>query len=709
MSLRDQPTEADSAVAETSADAQPSAADPAGRTFRQLTVVPALLAMAWLLVGLPLLLLGHFTSVLMIAFAVPLAAILLILGYRWISGPSQGLLAARGAEPARTPWWVIVALVIVAIAFGVDQFIYHSQQIIVLRDPASYIQFGNWIARHGSLPIPQDRAAFGGYNPDLSFNTAAFYQVGSVIVPQFMAGLPMTLAASFWVGGIQAAAATGALLGACGVLVFGGLVGRLVGPRWAPLGALILALSLPEQYTSRSTYSETLTQVLLLGGLCLILDSFAPGGASRQKLAALGGLALGLTILVRIDGASDLLPLIPYCGLLVLGRRRQGWPLIAGLVVGIGYGAVDGVVLSYPYLNEIRGSLIPLLMIAVFVLIVTAVLVAVRWRRGLPALRTDWLPNIAAALAFVVTLAFAIRPYVQTVVYKKTSAELLNMARLQRKEHLPVQPDRMYYEISLHWMFWYLGIPAVILATIGAAILARRCLRGNAPAWTLPLMAFAWIIVSTLYRPSVLPDQPWASRRLVPGVLPGFIVLGLWATSWFVGWLRERGIRPVFRAAVVVVAAAAVILPTVKTSFGITERSGSLAAVGLADRVTFGGEIPAVEYMCKQIPADATVVFVDKVANTTAQVVRGVCGVPTALALVRSHQQIDKVIAGIRRAGRRPVLLAGTPAHLVPFSTTLQPRRVMRLRTRGDPHQLVSPPVYPTKLKISVWMLEFPQ
>ena len=100
MSLRDRPTEADSAVAETtSADAEPSA-DRAGRTFRQLTVVPALLAMAWLLVGLPLLLLGHFTSVLMIAFAVPLAAILLILGYRWISGPSQGLLAARGAEPA---------------------------------------------------------------------------------------------------------------------------------------------------------------------------------------------------------------------------------------------------------------------------------------------------------------------------------------------------------------------------------------------------------------------------------------------------------------------------------------------------------------------------------------------------------------------------------------------------------------------------------
>ena len=709
MSLGAKTTDAGSDVSDPEPDAGP--ADLAGRTFRQLTVVPTLLAMAWLLVGLPLLLLGHFTAVLMVAITVPVAAVLLTLAYRWISGPSQGLLGAKGEAAALTPWWVIIALVVVAVAFGADQFVYHSQQIIVQRDPGSYIQFGNWIARHGSLPIPQDRAAFGGLNPGLSFNTAAFYQVGSVVVPQFMAGLPMTLAASFWVGGIHAATATGALLGACGVLVFGGLVGRLVGPRWAPLGALILALSLPQQFTSRSTYSETLTQVLLLGGLCLVIDSFSAGGAARQKVAALGGLALGLTLLVRIDGASDLLPLVPYCGLLVLGRYRQAWPLAAGLAAGVIYGVVDGVVLSYPYLKEIRGSLLPLLIIVGFVLLVTAVVVAVLWRRGVPVLRTDWLPNIAAALAFVVTLAFAIRPYVQTVVYKNTPQELLDMARLQRKQHLPVQPGRMYYELSLHWIFWYLGIPAVILATVGAAVLARRCLRGKGPAWTLPLLAFSWIIVSTLYRPSIIPDQPWASRRLVPGVLPGFILLGLWATSWAVGWLRGRGAPLVVRGVAVVLIAAALILPTIKTTFGIVDKPGTgVIAAGLATHVTFGGEISAVQYLCAQIPADASVVFVDRVGNTMAQVVRGMCGVPTALALLRGPQQIDKIVAGIRRAGRQPVLLGGNTANLLRYAThQQQPVRIMRLRTRGDAHQLISPPVYRTRLKISVWMLELPK
>ncbi len=50
-------------------------------------MLPALLAMAWLLAGLPLLLAGRFTPVLMLAVSVPLAGVLIYLGLRWLGAP----------------------------------------------------------------------------------------------------------------------------------------------------------------------------------------------------------------------------------------------------------------------------------------------------------------------------------------------------------------------------------------------------------------------------------------------------------------------------------------------------------------------------------------------------------------------------------------------------------------------------------------------
>ena len=135
-------------------------------------------------------------------------------------------------------------------------------------------------------------------------------------------------------------------------------------------------------------------------------------------------------------------------------------------------------------------------------------------------------------------------------------------------------------------MFWYIGVPAVLLGTLGAALLARRCLRGRAPLWTLPLVTFAWTIVTTLYRPAIVPDQPWASRRLVPAVLPGFILLAVWAAAWLHEWLRERGYGRGARTAAVAVCAAALVLPAVRTTVIGIRDGGPLglrpAAAGLA-------------------------------------------------------------------------------------------------------------------------------
>jgi len=681
-------------------------ASPAGRLLARLSVLPALLAMAWLLAGLPLLLAGGFTAVLMLVLSIPLAVVLVVLGLRWLPDRWPTGLPVPGRGSGGTPWWSAASVVAIAVGFGVQQMIYHSQQIIVARDPASYVQFAAWIARHGSLPIPQQRAAFGAAHQALQFGGLAFYQVGHTVVPQFMAGLPMVLAGGFWLGGVSAAVAVAPVLGACAVLTFGGLAARLAGPRWAPLAALVLAVTMPEQFTSRSTYSEPLAQILFLGGLCLVIDALTVGrdgadqaGPARpgtvrasRLLAALGGLALGLTLVVRIDGLSDILPVIPFAGLLLIGRRPQAWPLLGGLLAGGLYGLLDGVLLSRPYLAHIGNSLYPLAGLAVVVVAGTALAVLVFRGRGLPA-APPWLLTAAAVLPFAVLALLAVRPL---------------LVPLPGLHHLVRASQAPYFARSLDWVFWYLGVPAVLLGALGAALLTRRCLQGRAPSWTLPLMVFGWIIVTVLLRPAITPNHPWASRRLVPGVLPGFILLAVWASAWLVGWLREHGYDRALRAGLATACAALLVLPGAVTAYGLGIRSGGpagirLAASGLATQVSYPGEIGAVDRMCAAIPAGSSVVILSgEITQRLAQVIRGMCGDPAAG--VAQPSQARAVIRGIEQAGRRPVLLATGPAALAPYGGPVT--QIMALRSQKDARTRLVPPRNTLPFTMDVWMSE---
>ena len=97
------------------------------------------------------------------------------------------------------------------------------------------------------------------------------------------AGLPMLLAGGFWTSGTGGGAVIAPILGGLAVLSFGGLVGRLAGRRWAPAGALVLALTLPELFTSRDAFSETAVQVLLFGGLSLVIDALTVTGRDPDR------------------------------------------------------------------------------------------------------------------------------------------------------------------------------------------------------------------------------------------------------------------------------------------------------------------------------------------------------------------------------------------------------------------------------------------
>ncbi|WP_308170100.1 hypothetical protein [Acrocarpospora catenulata] len=679
------------------------------------SAVPALALTGWLLAGLPLALAGWFHPLPMLLAGVPLAALLCWYGLR------------RLPETVPATAWQVAAIGAVAVASAVFNGIFRSEQLIVRRDPASYAQYAIWLAGHGRVPIPEDAAAFGGPDPALRFDSMGFFPDGGTVVPQFMPGTPIIHAVGDWLGGVTGLLLMPPVLGALAVLTFAGTVARLAGSRWAPLAALTFAVALPILYTSRTTFSEIPSLILLFGGLTLMLDArfrlrsgltgvgYLPAAREEQPVGAqrsalLAGLAFGTALLVRIDGLRDVLPVLGYAGLLIaldrLSRSRPqgrlfpdgrlGVPLLVGLGVGAACGFVAGYVLARPYLEYLSGSLLPLLAICAVVLALTlagaAVAPRIPWRAA-----GGRLPDLAAALVAPAVFFFAARPWLETVRRIPATPEDELTARFieatQLANGLPVDRTRLYAEDTLYWVVWYLGVPVLVLATLAAAVLVRRMVRGRGFVWVLPLAVIAWTTVTTLYRPAITPDHPFAARRLVPVVIPGLILLAVWGLRW----ARDRARRAGYRSRPLLAAGMAlVVVPAAVTS------------IGTAFTPVERGEADAVAGLCQSLPRNAAVLIAERVTGDRfTQLLRGQCGVPTArLRLapgedVPAEADVTRLVAATRSAGRVPVLLAAEPEQLTRYAGAYQ---VLDLRVRQDERSLVSAPDGTWTLTVNVWM-----
>jgi hypothetical protein len=792
--------------------AQARPGEAAAAALARLTGLPAILVVAWLLPGLPLLLGGSFLPVPMLLISVPLAAALTVNCLREVPAtwPRSG---AAGTSPrAWAAWFGLLATVAVVAGLVAWQIREASESVIVLRDAGTYLQAGYWVAQHGALPIPQQLAAFGGAHPGMTFASNGFLSRGGSLFPAVTPGMPMLLAAGFWAHGITGAEAVGPILGGLAALTFAGIVARLVGPQWAPAGALLLGLCLPQQYVSRSTLSETALEVVLFGGLCLLADSLlvrsgfrfrtgtapsaagpdgmpsagsdgasaagpdgalaagsdgalaggpdgalagGPAGApaahrtargdwaarvrqlakparwtasltSARILAGLAGLAIGLSLLMSLDGLIYLLPVIPFGAMLMIGRRPQAIPFVAGFVLGGAYGVAGLFLLDRPFLDTVGETAAIAGVAAVWLLALSVVAGQLSRissvRRIVPRLLAKiplrWLPEFGGLIAAAALIGFAVRPYVQTVRGHPSAGVASFIAGLQRLQGLPVDPDRLYSEQTLYWVIWYIGLPTVLLGGVGIAALVRNCLRALITwsdrdarwrIWALPLAIICVGSAVVLWQPDIVADQPWASQRLVVMVLPGLIVCAIWSASWLTVRARSRGARPMTAGVVGLFCAAAMVVPTVATTFGLgishSGRSGGLQPVaqGIALQRIGAGQAAAVTSFCAQIPRKASVVIISPgTASEFSQVVRGMCGDPVVSMAGQPASTVNTVLGAITAKGRRPVLLADSAGPLTGFGG--DPVRVLNLATTADPHDLTQLPTAPTKARYVVWM-----
>ena len=227
-----------------------------------------------------------------------------------------------------------------------------------------------------------------------------------------------------------------------------------------------------------------------------------------------------------------------------------------------------------------------------------------------------WLPGIGSAAVIGGLVWLAVRPYLQTVRGVLGPGAAGYVATLQRIAGLRVDPTRLYSEDTLYWVIWYAGIATVLLGGFGAAILLRRCLRdllnwrnatGTSLNWALPMAIVLAGCGAILWQPFTVPDQPWASRRLVPVVIPGLILLAIWAAAWLTKRARERGAGVATAAVVGAFSVGAMLLPSVSTSFGFglthagTRGGLQPTAGGLAQHSVGAHEADAVRSLCSSI------------------------------------------------------------------------------------------------------------
>jgi hypothetical protein len=653
-------------------------------------LAPALALVGWLLAGLPLLLVDHLRAAVAIPLAVVITVPLILLVAMWGRLPSE--------EPSEWPIHSsvpVVLTVVVAAGFVALAWTTSSEHVVVRRDPGVYAQTADWLAHHGRLPVPAGTHVFGAV-AGLGSGSPGFYPRGNAVVPQFMSGTAVALTPAGWAAGLRGITRADAVVGGLALLSVAAFARRIGGAWCGLLTALTLAFVYPELHQARSAFSEPAAQLVLFGGLALLVDAYrGPRGTMRTAMHALAGLVVGIGVFLRIDALVELLPLIAAFSVwAVRGRGRDAAAAGAGVIVGATIGFLDGLTQSRPYLDTLGHELRLTAAAAVAVIVITSIAVLLHRRGTLRRLQLHrHLPAAGAALVVLAAAAlYFIRPHLEHPRYPTDDPAANDVVTLQHQLGLPADGPRTYAEQSLHWVTWWLGGSGVVLGVVGLAVLLARALRGRDAA-TLP---FLLIVLGTtsavLARPSITPDHPWADRRFVPLVLPGLVVAAAWLVAVAVRRIRRHGGR---RAAAVVAIAgvAALVAPAV------------IGSAPLLGRSTERGELSAVADVCASMPPQAAVLVTSaRARDEWTQVIRGDCNVPVAtITGVDARATARAAADAVRRNGRSPVVVGDT-RDAVAAVTSAAPHEVVHLRTREADHQLTRRPTHTRPVTIELWL-----
>jgi hypothetical protein len=659
--------------------------------FNAVLLIASSLLLCLGTVGLVLAYLGRYRLALALGIGLPVAAVVVAAGWGAISESKVTAAAStprRFGGPAR-------AVCAIALASALFNIAFESNHVAVNRDPGAYAVTAKWIATQGSLQVPAEPLWRVSGVPVLLSSFATYLHGDGGLQLQFAHFVPVLYAEADGIGGDRALFATPAVLGALALLAVYAVGCCLCRRPWLVVAAVAtLAVSLPQLNVSRDTFSEAGTQLLLWTGLWLMLRWLQ---RPRSGTAAVAGLMLAGALLTRIDAlvyviaVPILLVLLWHRRARQLGRATLGRHIalfVTALAAGGVLAALDITQRSAGYYSMLRPQVLQLCAGLVAALVAAALLWL--YLRGRAA-RSDSGSVVSSdsgsvvssasgrdkrgraveqlvarcapgAVAVVLLAGWLIRPYVD---HPKLGSPNDVVAGLQAQAGKHVDALSSYGQRTLSWMSWYLGPVTLALAIIGVAALVAVAVRLDAHRQPAEPSDYALTVLSVLglatalylWKPSIVPDQIWASRRFVPAALPLLALSAAAGLDAIVDRLYSlpggRVVRSRYVRATVAVAVVAMIGPPAYSSAKVAR---------LVDQ---GGYLAVIDSTCRVIGPDSVVVFNPggRLELTWPQTVRSWCGVPVAsLESGDGPSQVAQLAAVWRSRGRTLWVLSDTPA-----------------------------------------------
>lgn len=472
-----------------------------------------------------------------------------------LSHPLGGAPLTRGAAGA---------FVVLALAFGLQAR--PSEYLLGGRDPGTYIAAMSLIGRTGAIgyvdPLIQavpaaDRELFFREEGAPDFTWARFMgfplesPTTARVFPEFFHLFPAFGAYLFQAVGVKGALATPPVFGILGTLAVFFALRRIFDGAVALLGSTLLAVSVVQVWFARYPVSETLSQFLFFLAVLAIARWEERGSAA---FGALAGAALGLSLLVRIDGVLLLGPLALYLLVRITHhdmKRREALSLLVPLALLAGHAGVHAALFSRKYVLNIVNRPYwrqPALVwtIVAFALVLAGLAVVRYGPRVVELLERHRSTLVRGASALVVGLAlyaYFVRPYLSALAFADGNPRVRGDAPTEFA--LRVLAPLGFHRLAAHdaqafsRLGWFLSPLALLLSGFGLVRLFRAW-RARALFFTLASLGSA---VFYFYKLRIWNDYFFALRRFVPVIAPAVLAFAAFATVEL--FRRSRRARPI--------------------------------------------------------------------------------------------------------------------------------------------------------------------